>query len=592
MADLNLGVVGNSAISALIDSRGTVVWSCLPRIDGDPVFCRLLNGSRDDCGLFAIEVDDFARAEQRYLRNTAILVTTLYDRSGASLEITDFAPRFKQYGRSFRPMSLVRRLHPAGGAPRIAIRLRPAHSYGAGRPERTRGSNHIRYVMPDLVLRCTSDAPISYIWDEVPFVLERPLDIVLGPDESLARSITETCGRFFDDTRDYWREWCRYLSLPLEWQEAVIRAAITLKLSNYEESGGIVAAMTTSLPEAPDSGRNWDYRYCWLRDAYFVVRALNRLGATRTMEGHIHYITNIAAGGGERLQPVYGIALEPDLAESEVPSLAGYRGMGPVRRGNQAHEHVQNDVYGSAVMAATQAFFDERLASPGGVRLFERLEALGERAALAFDRPDAGLWEFRSRARVHTFSAVMCWAACDRLAKIAGRLSLADRERYWRGEATRLHAAVAERAFDPARGTFTASFGSGTLDASLLLLHDLRFVAPRDPRFLGTLRAVEGALRSGDFLYRYVAADDFGRPETSFVVCTFWYVDALCAVGRRDEARALFETLLACRNPLGLLSEDIDPGTRELWGNFPQTYSMVGLINSAMRLSESWSAVL
>ena len=590
--NLDLGVIGNSAVSALIDSRGRIVWSCMPRLDGDPVFCRLLNGDRDDIGIFSVELEGFARAEQRYLRDTAILVTTLFDDSGGALEIADFAPRFKQYGRSFRPMTLVRRLRPVRGAPRAAIRPRPAHSWGAGRPERTRGSNHIRYLMPDLVLRCTTDAPVSYLWDETPFAIERPFDIVLGPDESLAGPIGETCRRFFDNTRDYWREWRRYLSLPPEWQEAVIRAAITLKLSNYEETGGIVAAMTTSLPEAPDSGRNWDYRYCWLRDAFFVVRALNRLGATRTMEDHIHYITNIVAAGGGRLQPVYGIALEPDLAESTVESLAGYRGMGPVRRGNQAFEHVQNDVYGSAVMAATQAFFDERLESPGGARLFERLEALGARAAAAFDKPDAGPWEYRARARAHTYSAAMCWAACDRLAKIAARLDRAGRARHWRGEADRIRAAVLARGFDSARGSFVESFEGDSLDASLLLLREIGLVAPGDPRFLGTLDAIGRSLKSGDFLHRYDAPDDFGAPETAFVVCSFWYIDALAAVGRRDEARALFETMLACRNPLGLLSEDIDPKTRALWGNFPQTYSMVGLIDSAMRLSRSWSDVL
>lgn len=595
-SSLDLGVIGNCAIGALVDSRGRIVWCCLPRLDGDPAFCALLADGADgaaDRGVFAVEIVDFARAEQRYMRNTAILVTTLYDRAGAAVEIVDFAPRFNQFGRIFRPMALVRRIRPVGGAPRIAIRLRPAHSWGAGRPERARGSNHVRYLSPDLALRCTSDAPVSYLWDETPFILERPIDMLLGSDEGLARPLGETCRRFLDETAAYWREWVRYLSMPPEWQEAVIRAAIALKLSHYEETGGIVAALTTSIPEAPHSGRNWDYRYCWLRDACFVVKALNRLGATRTMEGHIHYIANLAAAaGGGGLQPVYGVALEPGLGETAVESLPGYRGMGPVRRGNQAHEHVQNDVYGSAILAATQAFFDERLASPGGPRLFARLEALGERAAAAFDSPDAGLWEFRSRAAVHTFSAVMCWVACDRLAKIAARLALPDRERRWRGEADRIHAVVCARAFDPERGGFMETFGGDTVDASLLLLHELGFVAPSDPRFLGTLDMVEKTLKSGDFLYRYAAADDFGVPETAFLVCAFWYIDALAAVGRREEARALFEEMLARRNPLGLLSEDIDPATGELWGNFPQTYSMVGLINSAMRLGRSWDEVL
>ena len=599
MDDLNLGVIGNSAISALIDGRGRVVWCCLPRFDSDPVFCSLLNGGpieagshQQDIGYFEIELDNFSHAEQRYLRNTAILVTTLFDDNGQAVEITDFAPRFKQLGRVFRPMSIVRSLRPIAGTPRITIKLRPAHSYGAGLPDWTRGSNHVRYIMPDLIVRCTTNAPITYLLEEVPFVLEKPLDILLGPDESLNAAIDETARQFFDLTQDYWREWCRYLSLPLEWQSEIIRAAITLKLSNYEESGGIVAAMTTSIPESSDSGRNWDYRYCWLRDATFVVKALNRLGATRTMEDHIYYITNIIAAADGGLQPVYGITLDPNLTESEIPTLSGYRGMGPVRCGNQAHQHIQNDVYGSAILAATQAFFDERLANPGGETLFHLLEHLGERAFEVFNTPDAGLWEFRTKAKVHTFSAVMCWAACDRLANISNRLDREDRSRHWRERADQIRSVILERAFNTELNSFTDAFDGDTMDASLLLMQELGFIDAADGRFLGTLDAVGRTLKEGDYLYRYTAADDFGRPETSFTICTFWYIDALAAVGRRDEARALFENLLSCRNSLGLLSEDIDPVTGELWGNFPQTYSMVGLINSAMRLSRSWDSVL
>lgn len=601
MDDLNLGVIGNSSISALIDDCARVVWCCLPRFDGDPVFCRLLNGDKDaqqvnstedETGLFAVDVENFSHAEQHYIRNTAILVTRLYDVSGACLEVTDFAPRFKQFGRAFRPMSLVRRLRPILGTPRITLRLRPSHSYGAGTPERTRGSNDIRYVMPGLVLRCTTNAPVTYIWDEVSFILEKPLDFLLGPDETLATPIQETAQQFLDRTTDYWEEWCRFLSLPLEWQPAVIRAAITLKLSNFEESGGIVAAMTTSVPEAPNSQRNWDYRFCWLRDAHFVVKALNRLGATRTMEDHLYYIANIAASADGHMQPVYGIALEPDLVEQEVQDLSGYRGMGPVRRGNQAYEHIQNDVYGSAVLAATQSFFDERLTKSGDLRLLEDLEALGEHAWNLYDKPDAGLWEFRTKAKIHTFSAVMCWAACDRLAKICVRLEQEERAIKWRQRADTIQSTINERAFNEDLNSYTEAFEGDTIDASLLLLHDLNFVDAKDPRFIGTLDRIGEALKSGDYLYRYDTPDDFGKPETSFIVCTFWFIDALAAVGRTVEARELFENLLIQRNHLGLLSEDIDPVTGELWGNFPQTYSMVGLINSAMRLSKSWNSVL
>jgi GH15 family glucan-1,4-alpha-glucosidase len=276
------------------------------------------------------------------------------------------------------------------------------------------------------------------------------------------------------------------------------------------------------------------------------------------------------------------------IDEREVASLAGYRGMGPVRIGNQAYQQVQNDVYGSAVLAATHAFHDRRLMALGNEALFRQLEPLGERAVAVHDQPDAGLWELRGSARVHTFSSVMCWVACDRLAKIALRLKLPERAAYWRAHAERLHKVVCERGWNAKRGSFCATFGGTTLDASLLLLNEIGFLRADDPRFKATVAAVEKELRRGDQVFRYSEPDDFGAPANAFLVCTFWYIDALAALGRREEARALFESTLRRRNRLGLLSEHIDTASGELWGNFPQTYSMVGLINSATRLSIPW----
>ncbi|HXV65595.1 MAG TPA: glycoside hydrolase family 15 protein, partial [Vicinamibacteria bacterium] len=399
--------------------------------------------------------------------------------------------------------------------------------------------------------------------------------------------------RFLEQTIHYWHEWVRNLAIPFEWQEAVIRAAITLKLNAFDDTGAIVAAMTTSIPEAPSSGRNWDYRYCWLRDAQFVVGALNRLGTTQTMERYLRFIVNVAANSEDgRLQPVYGINGRGTLAERIVKELPGYRGMGPVRFGNQAHVQVQNDAYGSAVLAATHVFFDRRLATPGDEALFHRLEHLGELAVDVFGEPDAGPWELRGEGKAHTHSAVMCWAACDRLAKIARRLGLAPRALYWSRQARRLHDAIYTRAWNEDLGSFTGSFEGEDLDATLLLLNELGFVRSDDPRFLKTIAAVEERLLRGDYVFRYVNQDDFGRPETAFTVCSFWYVDALHAVGRHERARDLFEKLLSRRNRHGLLSEDLDIETGELWGNFPQTYSMVGLINSARKLSQQWEEVV
>jgi GH15 family glucan-1,4-alpha-glucosidase len=592
---LDLGVIGNCNIAALIDRRGTIVWGCFPRLDGDAVFHALLDDwesalpdARVD-GLFAIDLIDTIHAEQSYLDNTAILRTVLRDSSGAAIEIIDFAPRFARYERIYRPPMLVRRLRPLAGRPRLHLRLRPGFEYGAVAPEITRGSNHLRYVSPAQTLRLSTNAPLSYVIEERAFVLDRPVDLILGSDESLEAGIETTARDLYERTHEHWRSWVRALSIPFEWQEAVIRAAITLKLCNYEETGAIVAALTTSVPEAPESGRTWDYRYCWLRDAYFVIHALNRLGVTRTMEDYLRYIGDIVddVSGGD-LKPVYGIARDTQIDEVPVPNLAGYRRFGPVRVGNQAHLQVQNDVYGSVVLASTHAFFDRRLTYPGSASLFEQLERLGYRAAAVFDQPDAGPWELRTIASVHTFSAVMCWAACDRLAKIARHIARPDRAAHWRQEADRLHDVISRRAWNSELGSFVSTFEGSEMDATLLLLHEVDFLAADDPRFAATVDAVGAALRCGDVLFRYKSRDDFGVPTTAFVICVFWYVDALAALGRQEEARALFETLLARRNSLGLLSEDIDTVTGALWGNFPQAYSMVGLINSAVRLSRPW----
>ncbi len=595
MSSLDLAIIGNCTFGALIDSKARIVWSCMPRFDSDPVFCGLLNGENSGGrGIYDIELLGFTRSEQYYRRNSAVVVTRLYDSGDGVVEVTDFAPRFKHHGRIFRPPTIVRHLRALSGSPRICIKVRPTYDYGKGDPEKTRGSNHLRYVMPGLTLRLTTDAPITYINDEVPFILDRPVTLILGPDESLTAPIDKTSQEFFRNTDEYWREWTRYLALPFEWQEAVIRASITLKLCSFEETGAIIAAMTTSIPEAPDSGRNWDYRYCWLRDAYFVVHALNRLGATKTMEGYLSYISNIVSSNvganaeDGHLQPVFGISQEVRLDEAVCDSLSGYRNMGPVRIGNGAYTQIQNDGYGSVILATTHSFFDCRLDHPGDVSFFEKLESLGQKALQLWDKPDAGLWELRTRQQVHTYSAVMCWAACDRLARIAARLEMTERYDFWAEGAKTIRNGILERAWNRRLNSLVSTFDGEDLDASLLCLQEIGFLPASDPRFLGTLEQIEKHLKHDLFLHRYVAADDFGAPEVAFNVCTFWYIDALAAVGRTDEARELFETMLAARNPLGLLSEDMATGTRELWGNFPQTYSMVGLINSAMRLSKTW----
>ncbi len=590
-SSLDLALIGNCRVGALIDASAEIAWFCLPRFDGDPAFCSLLNehADGDGKGYCSIELVDLVKAEQAYLPNSAVLRTCLTDARGGVVEITDFAPRFRQYGRMFTPMMLLRQIHRIKGSPKICIRMRPTFDYGREPCSTTCGSHHIRYVSPDWVLRLTTDASITTILQEIPFFLEERLTLIFGPDETIPETIGEVSRRFLDETLAYWQEWVRDLGIPFEWQDVVIRAAITLKLNAFDDTGAIVAAMTTSIPEAPTAARNWDYRYCWLRDAYFVVNALNRLGTTRSMERYISYLVNVVAGApGGVIQPVYGIDGRAHLEEREIASLAGYRGMGPVRVGNHAYKLPQHDVYGSAILAVTHVFFDRRLIHRGDAALFHRLESLGETAVQVHDQPDAGLWELRGTRRVHTFSGIMCWAACDRLARIAVSLGLGDRAAYWHTQAERIRATVCARAWNDRKKAFTATFGGEALDASLLLMHDVGFLAADDPRFASTVAAIERELRRGDYIFRYIEADDFGTPENAFIVCTYWYIYALAALGRNDEARRLFENLLARHNRHGLIAEHLDIRTGEQWGNFVQTYSMVGLINAAIRLSKRW----
>ncbi len=586
-AGLEVGVIGNCRVAALVDPLARIVWWCYPRFDSDPVFSRLLAGDEEK-GFADVVLDGMVASESNYERNTAVITTVLRDDAGNSVRIIDFAPRFKLYNRSFHPAQLVRIIEPVQGLPRVTIRVRPTFDHGRT-CRAIAGSNHIRFDGGADAIRLTTDAPLSYLLMETPFALTGPVHLFFGADEPFDDAPESTARDFLARTRGYWLDWVRSLATPFEWQSAVIRSAITLKLCSFEETGAIVAAHTTSVSEAPASERNWDYRYCWLRDAYFVVQALNRLGATRTMEQYIGYIATVAAAADGELRPLYGIVPNARLDEWIAPELAGYLGQGPVRIGNLAAQQVQHDVYGSIVLAVMQSFIDERLPRLGDEGMYRRLEPFGTRAAALAFEPDAGIWEYRGRSRVHTHSVMLCWVACDRLGRIAARLGLVGDARRWQAEAQRVRERLLEGAWNEQRQAFTGAFGSDDLDASVLLMHELGVVSADDPRFVATVQTIGRELDAGNgYLLRYAAPDDFGVPHTAFLVVKFWYLDALAAIGRRDEARAHFEQLLAARNRYGLLSEDLDPATGALWGNIPQTYSMAGIVNSATRLSMSW----
>jgi GH15 family glucan-1,4-alpha-glucosidase len=580
-----LGIIGNCSYGALL-REGSVEWMCWPRPDSSFVFGPLLD--RDHGGAFTVEGVDATEVRQEYLENTNVL-HTIFNGPGGAFELYDFAPRFQLYQRFFKPSMLVRILRPLSGEPRARVRCQPVYDYGRIEAGVWRASNHIEYTGFPAPLRLTTNLPLTYVEDERPFLLERDRHLVLTWGEPLEAGLEETAERFFERTVDYWRRWVKSTRVPRDYQSEVIRSALALKLHQYEDTGALLAATTTSLPEYPGSGRTWDYRYCWLRDAYFTLNTLERLGHSEEMELFLEYLRNLAEREGA-LQPAYRINGGELAPEEELEHLAGFGNDGPVRVGNQAFEHSQNDVYGEMVLAISRLFLDTRFVGQIPPRTAVQIvSGLLDKIDARLEEPDAGPWEFRGRTRLHSFAVLMHWAGARRAVEVAEALGdekLATRARDLEARAGEL---LGGRCWSDEIGALTQVAGEEQLDAALLLAVHLGYLPADDPRATSHVDAIRDRLSvDGGLLRRYEGRDDFGVMEAAFTVCSFWLVEALAIIGRTDEARELFERLLGLHNGLGLYSEDILPDTLEQSGNFPQTYSHVGLINAAFRLSRRW----
>jgi GH15 family glucan-1,4-alpha-glucosidase len=581
-----LGIVGNCSYSALLD-HGSVEWLCWPRPDSSFVFGPLLD--REKGGAFVVEGVGATEVTQEYVENTNVLRTT-FTSPGGRFELLDFAPRFGQYARHYKPLMLVRVLRPLEGEPRAVVRCRPVYEYGRRTASSWRASNHIEYTGLPAPVRLTTNVPLTYVEEERPFLLEGDHHLVLTWGQPLETGLEETAERFLERTVDYWRRWVKGTRTPRDYQREVIRSALVLKLHQFEDTGALLAATTTSLPEHPGSGRTWDYRYCWLRDAYFTLNALERLGHNDEMERFLVFLRNLCEIRAGELGPAYTISGSGDAPEEELPWLDGFEGEKPVRVGNQAFEHVQNDVYGEMILAVSRLFVDARFAGEVSPRTALALVSrLLDQIERRLEEPDAGPWELRGVTRLHSFSVLAHWAGAGRAVEVADDLGDADLSA--RAAAVQVRAAeiLERRCWNDEIGALTQSAESTQLDAVMLLAVQLGLFAPDDPRAHSHVDAIREALRiDGDLLRRYSAPDDFGKPVAAFTVCSFWLAEALALLGRHEEGRELFEHLLALHNGLGLYSEDILPGTMEQSGNFPQTYSHVGLINAAFRLSRRW----
>jgi len=584
----DLGVIGNCQFSSLVNNDGEVVWCCLPRFDSDPVFSSLLDS--ENGGKFRISPAGGETGIQRYRPHTNIL-ETVFQTSTGSFRVIDFAPRFLQFGRAFRPTQLIRVVEPIEGTPRIAVICEPRLGWSKCKPQILQGSHHIRFEGFSSALRLTTDVPLSYLGGQ-PFTLTGRQNFILSWGAPVEEPLEPLCDRFLNETTRYWQHWVRQCNIPPLFQREVIRSALTLKLHCFEDTGAIIAAMTTSIPESPGSGRTWDYRYCWLRDASYVLNAFSVLGQFEEREQFVQYLLNVAGGApGLTLAPLYRVDGSTDLDEKILDDWPGYNNEPPVRIGNAAAQHSQHDIYGELVLALTPIFLDERMSAERSPAALKLIEGLARKAISLAGIPDAGIWEYRTEWKPQTFSSLMCWAAADRMARIEDRHSPASAAEF-RVAAERIQKEVIAQSWNPRLNSFVGHYGGEDLDASLLQMARLRFLPPEDPMITGTIDAIAKELSRGGWLLRYSLNDGFGTPSVAFIICTFWLIEALSAAGRGAQAREVFDRVRNVLSPLGLLSEDYDVVNLRMWGNFPQTYSHVGLIHSAFAASPNWTDVL
>jgi len=577
------GLIGNCAYLALISKDTNVKWMCLPRFDSSFVFGALVGGEKG--GEFSLKpAEGEFSSHQYYVPNTNVLVTEI-DCGNSAYRITDFAPRFYQFDRYYRPLMIIRKVEPLRGLPRIRPICRPVGDYGSKELSRQRGSNHIRYLGLDESARLTTDIPINMFIEEGSFVLSTTRYIAFTYGVPLEAEIQKTSENFLQQTVNYWQRWIKSTSIGNGFQKEVIRSSLALKIHQYEDTGGIIASPTTSLPEYPGSTRNWDYRYCWMRDAYYTLTAFNNIGHFEEMEKYFYYLTNIQMESAEKVQPLYNVLGEGELIEKEL-DLPGYLGEKPVRVGNDAYTHVQNDVYGQIILAILPLFVDFRFNPTERLGSKYILDQVLQRIEQTIEQKDAGIWEFRGRAQQHAYTNLFQWAGASAALRIARRIG--SKERAERASRLILRATeLIEATFDPNRKVYTQAIGVPHLDASNLQLIMMNYLDPEGEKARSHLEAMEKELKAGKGLfYRYRHADDFGEPLSTFLICGFWYVEALACVGRLDEAIEGFEELCSFSNHVGLLSEDVHSATGSQWGNFPQAYSHVGLVNAAFRISK------
>ncbi len=588
MNNLNYGIIGNCRTAALVSDKGSLDWCCLPEFDSASVFAKLLDENKG--GQFAFMVEDSYQISQSYLKETCILKTE-FTSEEASFEVYDFLPRYPKKDKVYHaPPEVIRYLRITKGTPKLRVDYSPKLEYALGNTEIFIKKNFI------VALTETDEFDTLFLYTSLPKqAVANSEEIELTEDAFFLMSYNEkidlpsmaSVTLDFERTKLYWLNWSYNTPKFGAYDDSILRSAMTLKLLSYEKTGAILAAATTSLPETIGEVRNWDYRFCWIRDASMVVKVVSQLGHTRMTKRYLQFIIDLIPDKNEKLQIMYGINKEKELTEKILTHLSGYKNSQPVRTGNAAYAQKQNDIYGILVDVVYQELVKFKSDTDNQEELWTITKGIAWVVGKHWQEPDKGIWEFRTEDRHFTFSKVLCWVAIDRAIKISKLFNKTSKLERWKTLEQAIRNDILENAWNEDAQAFTQSYGSSDLDASVLLMESYGFIEAKDPKYVSTVKAIGEHLTNDGLLYRYKNKDDFGLPSSSFTICTFWYINSLFKIGEVEEAKRQFERLIGFSNHLGLMSEDIDFETKRLLGNFPQAYSHLALIETAINLSKA-----
>lgn len=586
MENLDYGIIGNCRSAALISKTGSIDWCCLPEFNSPSVFAKLLDVKIG--GSFEILVDDAYEITQRYKKHTALLITKFSDGEN-SFEVRDFMPRYRQENGHYNtPPEIIRYIRYISGMPKFRVLYDPKLEYAIGETQ--------TFVKHNFVASLTHGEKFDTVFLYTSFnknaVIEgREIEIdtdgyfLLGYNEKILLPDTQKVYLEMERTKVYWLNWSNKTTTYKKYNSIIKRSAVTLKLLSYDKSGAVLAAATTSLPETIGEVRNWDYRFCWIRDASMVVKVVSELGHKNVARRYLQFIIDIIPDKAEKLQIMYGINKEKELTEETLPHLSGYMGSQPVRIGNAAYTQKQNDIYGILMDVIYQQLVQFSTDIENSEDLWSITKGIVWIVGNTWQERDKGIWEFRTESRHFTFSKVLCWTALDRAIKVAQMFGKAHKVEKWKPLRDEIREDIYKNAWNEEVQAFTQSYGSPHLDASVLLMEAYGCIEAKDERFVSTVRAIEKGLSNNGLLYRYKNEDDFGLPSSSFTICTFWFINSLFKIGDEEKAMAHFDQLLGYSNHLGLFSEDIDFKTKRLLGNFPQAYSHLALIECALNFS-------